>query len=48
MKKVQKSFKSKYDKRIINDDGLSTRAVVLDETDEPEAEHSFYDEAAAQ
>jgi len=31
MKTVKKSFKTKYDKRIINPDGLTTRAIVLDE-----------------
>jgi hypothetical protein len=30
MREVKKSFKSKYDKRIINPDGVTTRAVVLD------------------
>jgi hypothetical protein len=51
MRKVQKSFKGKYDKRIINDDGISTRAVVLNEVDEAGnayslAEYDFQDKAA--
>ena len=41
MRKVKKSFKSKYDKRVINPDGLTTRAVVLDE-----GENFDLDEAA--
>jgi hypothetical protein len=44
MKKVSKSFRGKYDKRVINEDGISTRAVVLDEREVPE--HLFHDEAA--
>lgn len=31
MKKVDKSFQSPYDKRIINPDGVTTRALVLNE-----------------
>ncbi len=33
MKGISKSFRGAYDKRIINSDGLTTRAVVLDEGD---------------
>ena len=31
MKTVKKSFRGTYDKRVLNEDGLTTRAVVLDE-----------------
>jgi hypothetical protein len=34
MREVKKSFKGIYDKRVINEDGITTRAVVLDEVDE--------------
>lgn len=34
MRLVKKSFKSDYDKRVMNDDNVTTRAIVLDESGE--------------
>jgi len=42
MRKVSKSFKGSYDKRIINPDGITTRAIVLNEPEVVE-EDSFMD-----
>jgi hypothetical protein len=47
MRKVKKSFRGKYDKRIIQPDGVTTKAVVLDEHEEENAFHD-HDAAAAE
>ncbi len=46
MKGIAKSFKGSYDKRVILADGLTTRAVVLDETVLPSSDFHADDAAA--
>jgi hypothetical protein len=46
MRKVKKSFKGKYDKRIIQPDGVTTKPVVLDEWEEASTFHDQDDVAA--
>jgi len=47
MRKVKKSFRGSYDKRVIQPDGVTTKAVMLDEHEEENAFHE-HGEAAAE